>query len=78
ATIIIPPTAGRAIDEVAIALNGGRVPTADIALGVRSFPELDVLAAELRRGALGTRALPLAGDDGARGSSTRRRPPPRG
>ncbi|MDP9151751.1 MAG: hypothetical protein M3O36_17650, partial [Myxococcota bacterium] len=71
--------AGRAVDEVAIALNGGRPPSADVALGVRSFPELDVLAAELRRAALTARAPPVTQGDGPRASSARRKPqPPRG
>ncbi len=48
ATVVIPPTAGRAVDEVAAALNGGPPPTADVALGVRFFPELDALAADIR------------------------------
>lgn len=40
ATVVIPPTADRAVDELAQAFSSGRAPTADISLDVNSFPNL--------------------------------------
>ncbi|MGC4065140.1 MAG: sigma-70 family RNA polymerase sigma factor [Polyangiaceae bacterium] len=40
ATVLVPPVAGRAIDELAEFLRGGPVPPAEIVLGVLPFPEL--------------------------------------
>jgi ABC-type sugar transport system substrate-binding protein len=45
ATIVIPATTGRAVNEVASMVGGGPRPLADIALGVTSFPELSELMA---------------------------------
>lgn len=49
ATVIIPPTAGRAVHEVMRALADRRPPIADISINVTSFPELDVLMRTSRR-----------------------------
>jgi ABC-type sugar transport system substrate-binding protein len=49
ATVIIPPTAGRAVHEVMKALADRRPPIADISINVTSFPELDVLMRTSRR-----------------------------
>ena len=43
ATVVIPPTAGRAVDEVASALAGAAQPPEEIVLGVSSFPPLEQL-----------------------------------
>jgi ABC-type sugar transport system substrate-binding protein len=44
ATVIMPPTAGRAVDETAaMLLDGGRRPSAEIVLAPSSFPELSAL-----------------------------------
>jgi ABC-type sugar transport system substrate-binding protein len=40
ATVVIPPTTGRAVDELAQAFSSGRAPTLDISLEVSSFPDL--------------------------------------
>jgi ribose transport system substrate-binding protein len=50
-TVIMPPGAGRAVDEIASMLAGGPRPHAQIVLDPVSFPELGVLADLGRRGA---------------------------
>ena len=45
ATVVIPPTTGRAVSEVASMLGGGPRPPADVTLEVFSFPELSTLNA---------------------------------
>jgi hypothetical protein len=40
ATVVVPSSADRAVDELASAFATGRGPTADIVLDVSSFPEL--------------------------------------
>jgi ABC-type sugar transport system substrate-binding protein len=49
ATVVIPPVAGRAVDELASTLAGGRPASAEIVVSVSSFPELEALAKEHRR-----------------------------
>ncbi len=44
ATVTIPPTAGRAVEELAAALAGSRLPPEQIVLGVWSYPGLEQLA----------------------------------
>jgi ribose transport system substrate-binding protein len=44
ATVVIPLTTGRAIDELASALDGGKAVVADVSLEVASFPQLDELS----------------------------------
>jgi ABC-type sugar transport system substrate-binding protein len=44
ATVVIPPVAGIAVDELVAALAGGRVPPAEIVVGVSSYPDLPNLA----------------------------------
>jgi ABC-type sugar transport system substrate-binding protein len=39
-TIVVPPTTGRAVTEIASMLSGGQRPAADINLPVSSFPDL--------------------------------------
>jgi ABC-type sugar transport system substrate-binding protein len=48
ATVVVPPTTDRAVDELAHAFSTGRVPTADISLGVTSFPDLAEVGAATR------------------------------
>ncbi len=43
ATVILPPTAERAVEEIASALRNGQPPPQDLALDVTSFPEIEVL-----------------------------------
>jgi ABC-type sugar transport system substrate-binding protein len=50
ATVVIPPTAGRAVDELASALSGGGQPTQEIVLGVSSFPPLEQIETTLGHG----------------------------
>jgi ABC-type sugar transport system substrate-binding protein len=45
ATVLIPPTAGRAVDQVGAALGGAAQPPEEIVLGVSSFPPLEDLQA---------------------------------
>lgn len=40
ATVLVPPVAGRAVDELAAYFRGEPLPPAEIVLGVSSFPEL--------------------------------------
>jgi ribose transport system substrate-binding protein len=40
ATVVIPPVAGRAVDEVASFLDGGPLPAAEIVVAVTSWPAL--------------------------------------
>jgi len=39
ATVLVPPVAGRAVDELARIFRGGPLPQAEIVLGVSPFPE---------------------------------------
>jgi ABC-type sugar transport system substrate-binding protein len=50
ATVVIPATAGRAVDELASALAGAEQPAQEIVLGVSSFPPLEQLATTLSHG----------------------------
>jgi ABC-type sugar transport system substrate-binding protein len=43
ATIVVPPVTGRAIEEHAIAVRGGRRPEARVLVPVRAWPDLDTL-----------------------------------
>ena len=43
ATVVIPPTAGRAVDQVGAALGGAAQPPEELVLGVSSFPPLEDL-----------------------------------
>ena len=43
ATVVIPPIAGRAIEEVVTAFRTLRQPAAEIAISVRSHPDLSTL-----------------------------------
>jgi ABC-type sugar transport system substrate-binding protein len=49
ATVVIPSVGGRAIDELASVLAGGRPSSAEIVVAVSSYPELEALAKEHRR-----------------------------
>jgi ABC-type sugar transport system substrate-binding protein len=49
ATVVIPPTAGRAVDAIALALNTGRPHRRDIVLKVASYPPLDELTQRSRK-----------------------------
>lgn len=40
ATVLVPPVAGRAVDELAEVLRGGPLPPAEIVLAVSPYPEL--------------------------------------
>jgi hypothetical protein len=42
-TVIVPPAAGRAVDEIASMLDGGRPPPERVILEARSFPHIDAL-----------------------------------
>jgi ABC-type sugar transport system substrate-binding protein len=54
ATVVIPPTADRAVDELAQSFWSGRAPGADISLEVSSFPDLaDLGTASRMRAKLG-------------------------
>jgi ABC-type sugar transport system substrate-binding protein len=44
ATVVMPPSAGRAVGEIALMLSGGPRPAAQIVLAPSSFPEPHVLA----------------------------------
>jgi ABC-type sugar transport system substrate-binding protein len=44
ATVVIPPTTGRAVDEVATALEVGMSTLADVSLDVTSFPAIEALS----------------------------------
>jgi ABC-type sugar transport system substrate-binding protein len=44
ATVVIPPVAGRAIDEIAATLDQNRIPPAEIVVRVTSYPALALLA----------------------------------
>jgi len=44
ATVVIPPVAGRAVDELASMLETGRSPPAEIVVSVSSYPDLARLA----------------------------------
>jgi ABC-type sugar transport system substrate-binding protein len=48
ATVVIPPVAGIAVDELASALAGGRTPPAEIVVAVSSYPDLPLLEARSR------------------------------
>jgi ABC-type sugar transport system substrate-binding protein len=48
ATVVVPTTAGRAVDLLRPALTAGAVPPADVVLAVTSFPDLDTLARTAR------------------------------
>ncbi len=48
ATVVIPPVAGRAVDELASMLENGRAPPAEITVGVSSYPDLSRLARPAR------------------------------
>ena len=50
ATVVIPPTAGRAVSELASMLGGGARPLPEIALAVSSVPELADLHAQAHKG----------------------------
>jgi ABC-type sugar transport system substrate-binding protein len=43
ATVVIPPVAGIAVEELAAALAGSGIPPAEIVVGVSSFPDLPAL-----------------------------------
>ena len=44
ATVIMPPTAGKAVDEIAtMVVSGGSRPEAEVTLGPSSFPDLNAL-----------------------------------
>jgi ABC-type sugar transport system substrate-binding protein len=43
ATVVIPPTAGRAIEELVSALGGKKILPVEVVLGVSSYPALEVL-----------------------------------
>ena len=49
ATIVIPPVAGRAVEEIVAAFRTGQKPDAEIKIHVRSLPILEALAAAGRR-----------------------------
>jgi ABC-type sugar transport system substrate-binding protein len=46
ATVVMPPTIGKAVDVVALALNSAKIPTGDISVDERaySFPDLELIA----------------------------------
>ena len=44
ATVVIPPVAGRAVDEIVSMLDKGRPPHAEIVIEVSSYPGLEVVA----------------------------------
>jgi ABC-type sugar transport system substrate-binding protein len=48
ATVVVPPTTDRAVEELAQAFSTGRMPSADILLSVASFPDLAELGAASR------------------------------
>lgn len=50
ATVVVPPTTGRAVDELAQSFSTGRTPAADILLTVTSFPDLGDIGAAMRAG----------------------------
>jgi ABC-type sugar transport system substrate-binding protein len=49
ATVVIPPTTGRAVDEVATALEVGMATVADVSLDVTSFPAIEALSRTVAR-----------------------------
>lgn len=49
ATVVIPPTTGKAVDVLIDALDRARIPMADVTLGVTSLPALDALATRVQR-----------------------------
>ena len=49
ATVVIPPTTGRAVDEVATALEVGMGTLADVSLDVTSFPAIEALSRTVER-----------------------------
>ena len=49
ATVVIPPTTGRAVSELASMLGGGARPLPDIALAVSSVPDLPDLHADAQK-----------------------------
>jgi ABC-type sugar transport system substrate-binding protein len=49
ATIVIPPTTGSAVDQIAATLDSGRPSVSDISLNVMSFPALDELTSATRK-----------------------------
>jgi ABC-type sugar transport system substrate-binding protein len=44
ATVVIPPTAGVAVDHLALAWTTGQAPSTDVLLEVTSFPDVQLLA----------------------------------
>jgi ABC-type sugar transport system substrate-binding protein len=48
ATVVIPPVAGIAVDELASSFEGGRMPPVEIVVAVSSYPDLPVLEARAR------------------------------
>lgn len=48
ATVIVPATAGVAVDRVIDAVESDQTPTSDVVLDVQSFPELDALREHAR------------------------------
>jgi ribose transport system substrate-binding protein len=51
ATVIVPPVASLALDEIVTAFRHGRLPAAETTVPVRSHPDLDGLAHDRRRSA---------------------------
>jgi ABC-type sugar transport system substrate-binding protein len=49
ATVVIPSVGGKAIEELALALAGGRPTSTEIVVSVSSYPALETLAKEHRR-----------------------------
>jgi len=49
ATVIIPPLTTRAVEELVNAFRFGRQPAAEMTVPVRSYPDLQTLAAEVRQ-----------------------------
>jgi ABC-type sugar transport system substrate-binding protein len=47
ATVVMPPTAAKAVDVLALAFGSGKIPTSDISVEepVYSFPDLDLIGA---------------------------------
>jgi ABC-type sugar transport system substrate-binding protein len=44
ATVVMPATTATAVDEIVLALDSGHVPSAQITLGVTSFPKVELVA----------------------------------
>jgi ABC-type sugar transport system substrate-binding protein len=49
ATVIIPPIAGRAVEEIVGAFRYGKYPAAETTVPVVSYPDIDTLKSEVKR-----------------------------